>query len=185
MSNYQQAPKILYNQQEKLQDTKKWGKTIRTHELEAALMNKCDNLAELKYMLFLTGNAGDGSFKASKTTIMERTGLSESSITRARKALAAKGFIECVEGQSITIHFNKILGEEVDSSPPGSQVDSKETAQKAYIRQSGSQVDYKETSKEYPTIPREKIENSPVEIIWLGEDLVRIPNNKNSIFRVV
>ena len=37
MANYNQAPAIKYNGA-KYRDSKNWGKAIRTHELEAAIM---------------------------------------------------------------------------------------------------------------------------------------------------
>jgi DNA-binding transcriptional MocR family regulator len=137
MGNYQQAPKLYYNKSEKEKGKEK-GFTYRSIDFEKALMNGCSNLAELKYMLFLTGNIGDGSFRVSEATLKERTGLSNSSISRARKSLEAKGWITCVEGVSITVNCAAILGSQVDTpsnmgnqvdTPQGSQVDTPEGCQ--------------------------------------------------------
>lgn len=37
----------------------------------------------------------------------------------------------------------------------------------------------------YPTIRKRNLANCPVEIIWLSEDLIQIPNNDNKIFKVI
>ena len=107
MANYNQAPAIVY-QGEKNRDSKKWGKAIRTHELETAIMCGLGerDFAAMKVMLFLTGNAE--GFQVAEKTIMERCNISESAYKNARKKLVEKGWIICVPGKSITVNYNAI-----------------------------------------------------------------------------
>ena len=92
-NNYLQAP-ILKSYGEKSRNNK-WGKAIRTHELESIIFRgipgKCG--AQLKLMLFFTGNATDGSFAVAEQTVIDRCGISESTYKKARKALVEKGWI--------------------------------------------------------------------------------------------
>lgn len=109
MANLKQAPAIKY-QGEKMKDTKGWGKAIRTHELEAAIMNGLGerDMAMLKIMLFLTGNAE--GFQVAEKTIMERCKISESGYKTARRKLQEMGWITCVAGKSIIVNYDVIYG---------------------------------------------------------------------------
>ena len=86
MPNNNQAPIIKYNG-EKYQDQKKWGKAIRTHELETAIMCGLDarDIVALKIMFFLTGNAE--GFGVAEKTICERCNISERTYKTAREKL--------------------------------------------------------------------------------------------------
>lgn len=88
-----QAP-ILMSKGEKNRD-KKWGFAIRTHELETILFNGLTGKqgAQLKLMLFLTGNADNGSFAIAEATVISRCGMSETTYKSARKSLVEKGWI--------------------------------------------------------------------------------------------
>ena len=110
MPNLQQAPAIKY-QGEKLRDSKGLGKAIRTHELEMAIMCGLGerDMAMLKIMLFLTGNAE--GFKVAEKTITERCNISESGYKTARKKLEAKGWITCTNGL-ITVNYDAIYGKQ-------------------------------------------------------------------------
>lgn len=116
MSNINQAPKIKYNG-EKNRDTKGWGKAIRTHELEAALMNGLGerDMAQLKVMLFLTGNAE--GYGVAEKTIMERCKISESGYKNARKKLIEKGWITLVASQFIIVNYDVILKGQPENTP--------------------------------------------------------------------
>lgn len=107
MPNMNQAPLLKYNG-DKMKDNKNWGKAIRTHELEAAIMNGLGpkDMAMLKVMLFLTGNA-DG-FAVAEKTICERCNISESGYKNARKKLADMGWITHSNGE-IIVNYNTIL----------------------------------------------------------------------------
>lgn len=109
MANMNQAPFIRYNG-EKLRDKRKWGKAIRTHELEMAIMCGLGDrdMAALKVMLFLTGNA-DG-FQVPEKTIMERCNISESAYKNARKKLVEKGWITHVPSKAIIVNYGVIYG---------------------------------------------------------------------------
>lgn len=108
MANYNQAPQIKYNG-EKYRDSKGWGKAIRTHELETAIMNGLGerDMAMLKIMLFLTGNAE--GFGVAEKTICERCNMSESGYRKARKKLEEKNWITVTDGK-IIVNYNVILG---------------------------------------------------------------------------
>lgn len=107
MANYNQAPAIKYNG-EKMKDTKKMGKAIRTHELEMALMCGlgAKDMAQLKIMLFLTGNAE--GFQVAEKTICERCNISESGYKTARKKLEEKGWITLNKSKELVVNYNVI-----------------------------------------------------------------------------
>ena len=112
MANNQQAPTLLAKG-EKMNTKTKWGKAIRTHELETAIMCGLGerDMAMLKIMLFLTGNAADGSFKVAEKTICERCNISESGYKTARKKLVAMGWITLKASESITVNYDVILNQ--------------------------------------------------------------------------
>ena len=112
MANNQQAPTLLAKG-EKMNTKTKWGKAIRTHELETAIMCGLGerDMAMLKIMLFLTGNAADGSFKVAEKTICERCKISESGYKTARKKLVAMGWITLKASESITVNYDVILNQ--------------------------------------------------------------------------
>lgn len=110
MPTYNQAPKIVYKG-EKLTDSKGWGKTIRTHELEWKIMSELGEreMAMLKIMLFLTGNAE--GFAVAEKTICDRCNISTSGYRTARKKLSDKGWITCdLENKKIIVNYDVILG---------------------------------------------------------------------------
>ena len=93
MGYFNQAP-ILKSKGEKNRDSK-WGKAIRTHELESIIFNGLSGKqgAQLKLMMFLTGNADNGSFAVAEATVQSRCGMSENTYKMARKSLVEKGWI--------------------------------------------------------------------------------------------
>ena len=107
MPNMNQAPELKYNG-DKMKENKGWGKAIRTHELETAIMNGLGpkDMAMLKVMLFLTGNAE--GFAVAEKTICDRCNISESGYKTARKKLADMGWITHSDGQ-IVVNYNTIL----------------------------------------------------------------------------
>lgn len=107
--NKQQAPKVKYAGVDKMYDSKGWGFTQRSHEVEAAIMSKIDAQSggAIKVMFFLTG-CGD-NFRISKQTIKERTGLSETGYYNARTKLKNMGWISEDDKGYITINMEKIL----------------------------------------------------------------------------
>lgn len=88
------------------------GKAIRSTALETAIFNgiegKCG--AQLKLILFLTGNADDGTFAVAEKTVCERCGMTKETYKKARKALADKGWIEHKDGK-IIVMYDAIYGE--------------------------------------------------------------------------
>ena len=93
MGNFNQAP-LLKSKGEKNKD-KKWGMAIRTNDLESIIFNGLTGKegAQLKLILFLTGNADNGSFAVPEATVMSRCGMSETTYKSARKKLVEKGWI--------------------------------------------------------------------------------------------
>lgn len=79
------------------------GKAIRSIELENIIFQniggKCG--AQLKLMLFLTGNADDGTFSVATKTVCDRCGMTEETYKKARSALVEKGWIIHEEGKII------------------------------------------------------------------------------------
>lgn len=119
---YEQAPiiKAIGNKDgSQNSERKNWGKAIRRHELEAAICccigNR--NMAQLKTMLFLTGNAeakegGENSFRVAKKTICERMNMSEQRYYDARKELEKIGWIHYDEKENVIfINYNKIYSD--------------------------------------------------------------------------
>ena len=124
MGNFNQAP-ILKSKGVKNRDIK-WGKAIRTHELESILFNGLSGKqgAQLKLILFLTGNADNGSFAVPEATVMSRCGMTESTYKSARKSLVEKGWIihkPSKNGQSgeIIVDYDAIYesAADIDNTP--------------------------------------------------------------------
>lgn len=126
MANYNQAP-VLLAQGQKQRDSKKWGKAIRTHELEMCIMNGLGDrdFAAMKVMLFLTGNAADGSFGVAEQSVLERCNISETAYKNARKKLISMGWITHVAGKSITVNYDKIYAVMGDTDNTPSKEDKK------------------------------------------------------------
>ena len=116
MGNFQQAPELKAVGQ-KQRDSKKWGKAIRTHELESAIMCGLGDrdFAAMKIMLFLTGNAANEGFRVAEKTIMERCNISESAYKNARKKLVSMGWISHEAGKHITVNYDAIYGGKGDT----------------------------------------------------------------------
>lgn len=108
MPNNNQAPIIKYNG-EKYQDQKKWGKAIRTHELETAIMCGLDarDIVALKIMFFLTGNAE--GFGVAEKTICDRCKISERAYKTAREKLVKKGWITHIPSKAIIVNYDQIF----------------------------------------------------------------------------
>ena len=106
---FRQAPR-LFGKGAKTRDLT-CGKAIRSHELESkifcGLSGQCG--AQLKLILFLTGNSNDGSFAVAEKTVCERCGFDVSTYKRARKELVKKGWIEHEQGR-ITVLYDAIYG---------------------------------------------------------------------------
>lgn len=106
MPNYTQAP-LLISLGDKFRGS--LGKAIRSHELEIAIMNclGARDIAAVKLMFFLTGNANDGTFRVAEKTVCERCNISEKSYKDARKKLVNIGWIEHKDG-TIKVMYDKI-----------------------------------------------------------------------------
>lgn len=110
MPNYNQAPSIKYIGN-KLSDKKKWGYAKRSHELESAIMCGLGerDMAMLKIMLFLTGNAE--GFQVAEATICERCNISATGYKNARKKLVAMGWLRMnAKDNTIEVDYDAILG---------------------------------------------------------------------------
>lgn len=107
--NYRRAPR-LYSKGQKDRNLKN-GRAIRSHDLESkifcGLNGQCG--AQIKLILFLTGNADNGSFAVAEKTVCDRCGFDKSTYQRARKALVEKGWIEHKDGK-ITVLYDAIYG---------------------------------------------------------------------------
>ena len=117
---YEQAPIIkAIGNKDGSQDRKNLGRAIRTHELEAAICCCIGNrdIAKLKTMLFLTGNAetkngNDKPFRVAKKTICERMNLSEQRYYDARKGLEKMGWIHYDSKENVIyVNYNKIYSD--------------------------------------------------------------------------
>ena len=115
MPNYNQAPK-LKSVGQKQRDPDKWGFAQRTHKLETIIFNTLgDASAQLRLILFLTGNATDGSFGVAEKTVCDRCGFKEGSYKSARKALVELGWIEhkvAASGSEIIVNYDAIYASE-------------------------------------------------------------------------
>lgn len=110
MPNYNQAPSIKFIGN-KMSDEKKWGYAKRSHELETAIMNGLGDrdMAKLKIMLFLTGNAE--GFQVAEATICSRCNISESGYKSARKGLIAMGWLhQDAKTNSLIVDYDVIFG---------------------------------------------------------------------------
>lgn len=126
MGVFNQAP-ILKSKGEKNRD-KKWYMAIRTNHLESIIFNGLTGKegAQLKLILFLTGNADNGSFAVPEATVMKRCGMSETTYKSARKKLVEKGWIihkPSVNGQQgeIIVDYDAIYKSEkrdIENTPP-------------------------------------------------------------------
>ena len=130
MGNFNQAP-ILKSKGEKNRDNGlKYA--IRTHYLEMALCNIFTGKegAQLKLMLFLTGNSDKGNFAVPEATVMKRCGMSETTYKNARKKLVEKGLIihnPSTNGQQgeIIVDYDAIYkcAKEIIDNTPVSDID--------------------------------------------------------------
>lgn len=93
MADYNQAP-ILRSKGIKNRNDK-WGMAIRTNDLESIIFNGLTGKegAQLKLILFLTGNSDKGGFAVPEATVMSRCGMAETTYKNARKRLVEKGWI--------------------------------------------------------------------------------------------
>lgn len=93
MGNFNQAP-ILKSKGQKSRNSK-WGFAQRDHELESIIFNGLTGKqgAQIKLILFLTGNSDKGNFAVPEATVMSRCGMSETTYKSARKKLVEKGWI--------------------------------------------------------------------------------------------
>lgn len=107
MPNLNQAPELVYNGN-KDQKSKGWGKAIRTHELESAIMCGLGDrdFAMMKIMLFLTGNAP--GFLIAEKTICDRCNISEVGYKKARKKLIDMGWLS-LKDSKIIVNFDNIM----------------------------------------------------------------------------
>lgn len=109
MPNIKQAPALKAQGQKmrSLRD-KDWGKCIRPQVLETIFFQQLGNSsAQLRLILFLTGNANDGTFSIPEKTVCERLGFKDAKQYRnARDGLIARGWIS--HGNDITINYDKI-----------------------------------------------------------------------------
>lgn len=107
MPNLKQAPTLLAKGQKNRNE--KWGKAIRTNELESIIFKNIDGKcgAQLKLILFLTGNADNGSFAIAEKTVCERCGFTAETYKKARKSLIEKGWI-IHEDNKIIVDYDAI-----------------------------------------------------------------------------
>lgn len=107
--NLRQAPELCSIGEKNRETNSIKGKAIRTHLLETIIMNGLGerDMAQLKIMLFLTGNAANSGYKIAEKTICERCKISESGYKKARKALVELGWIKHENG-SITVDYDAI-----------------------------------------------------------------------------
>lgn len=135
-----QAPTLLHKG-EKNRKSKKYGngKAIRSTALETVIFNgiegKCG--AQLKLILFLTGNADDGSFAVAEKTVCERCGMTKETYKKARKALVDKGWIEHKDGK-ITVMYDNIYGEGDNENPDDVKTGNNEDPSKKDIENTPS-----------------------------------------------
>lgn len=107
--NTRQAPELRAIGEKYKETNSIKGKAIRTHLLETIIMNGLGDrdMAQLKIMLFLTGNAADADYRVAEKTICDRCNISESGYKKARKALVERGWIKHDKG-SITVDYDAI-----------------------------------------------------------------------------
>lgn len=105
MANYRQAPELEHNGDKNLKKDKYF------YQYPMALADIVfrelgNSSAQLRIMLVLIGTAP--GFKVSEQWILDRTGLVQSSYSRARTALIEKGWITLDEAKTIAVNFNEI-----------------------------------------------------------------------------
>lgn len=114
MPNLNQAPTLLARGK-KVQGNTSMGYAQIPHNLMSyicATLTKEKKVGQLSLMLFLIGNAQDGTFKPATQTILDRTGISsKSSLSNMKKDLRARGWIDYEEGQHITVLYDNIYSE--------------------------------------------------------------------------
>lgn len=71
-------------------------------------------------MIVLVGTKPD-TFQVSEKWILDRTGLSEDSYKRARKALIDRGWLSLIPGKELTVHFKNILKNGGNTASPQSK----------------------------------------------------------------
>lgn len=116
MGRYDQAPKLV-NKKPKLD-----GNTIMiSNEMYSAIFNAVGRKYQAgALMVWLIGQA-DG-FGIALKTVSDALGMDKNGYYKSRAALEELGFIT-VDGDNITIHYNKILGNEKNAPILGNEKD--------------------------------------------------------------
>ena len=109
MGRYDQAPKLV-NKKPKLD-----GNTIMiSNEMYSAIFNAVGRKYQAGALLVWLIGQADG-FGIALKTVSDALGMDKNGYYKSRAALEELGFIT-VDGDNITIHYNKILGNEKDDS---------------------------------------------------------------------
>lgn len=116
MGRYDQAPKLV-NKKPKMDNNI----IMISNEMYSAIFNAVGRKYQAgALMVWLIGQA-DG-FGVALKTVSDALGMDKNGYYKSRAALEELGFIT-VDGDSITIHYNKILGNEKDAPILGNEKD--------------------------------------------------------------
>ncbi len=113
MPNFKQAPKLLHN--------KNKYESNNYYNLPQELMDsvftqldgKCGN--QIKLIVVLLGTLGNGTFGVSEKWICDRTGMVQQTYSKARQALAQRGWIYAENGKLFVLP--KIIKEGINYPP--------------------------------------------------------------------
>lgn len=114
MPNYNQAPMIKFDIPKE--------KGNQYYELPQHLMDRVfaelgNSSAQLRVMIVLIGTKP--GFSISEQWVLDRTGLTSTSYSRARSALIEKGWISLIPSKEIRVNFKTILSENSSNMKAG------------------------------------------------------------------
>lgn len=161
MPNYNQAPRIKHVGN-KMTDRSKMGFAQRSHEVETAIMCGLGerDMAMLKIMLFLTGNAE--GFQVPESTICQRCNISPTGYKNARRKLVEKGWLRAEDGY-IVVDFNAILSQQKQGSTENTPIPKVSGAMGSTQCLVGANQVKKQTSTENTSISvKGSTENTPI-----------------------
>lgn len=180
MPNYNQAPSIKYIGN-KLSDEKKWGYAKRSHEVESAIMCGLGerDMAMLKIMLFLTGNAE--GFQVAEATICERCNISSTGYKKARKKLTQMGWLHLnAEDNTIEVDYNVILGKKQGVTEDTS-ISSQEKELGSTINDEGVNSEYVYSEGVNSVLKQGLTQNTPQGVTQFTHNNIKEQNKVNTI----
>ena len=168
MPNYRQAPVLYHNKM----DYKSKNYYELPEELMIKIMNdldgKCGN--QLKLMIFLLGQAGNGDFAVAEKTVCDRCGMIQQTYSKARQALIERGWVFVMDGKIFVLPEIIMNG---FSYPKGASKEEREKIKKGTISQCVKKIVNKYPKAQCEVVPKGQFEIVPktqCEVVYNKEE---------------